>query len=235
MLYVNGDSMAWGQETHPDNTEEAIREHRFSYHVSKSLDMPEMNAAIPGSCNLRIARTSFLDIMEHKPKCAIILWSMPSRIEFTDYRADEYKWGSDALQLRDNSPKNPSLPKRLRSALAQYFTSLSSTYSDVANTFYYMANTKTLCDSLGIRCIQMWITDSCLRLVEECRESPREAYIKNFERYEKFLTSDPNIFSHSGETFASVSQYKYSNPPIDYHITAEGHLIAAEWFKDRLR
>lgn len=226
--------MAWGQGSHPDNSDDTVKHHRFSYFLAQDLNLEEKNVAVPGCSNARIARTSLVDLVEYRPTYAIILWSMPSRIEFTDYRGDPYKWNVDALQLRESSVKSSNLPKTLRMSLSMYYKNLSSVYSDVANSIYHMANIKILCDSLNIKCLQMWITDSCLEMVQEASESPREDYIHTFKRYQSLLESDSNVYSHSGCTFASISGYNYTNPPIDYHITAEGHKLAYQWFKEAL-
>ena len=233
MLYVNGCSFAWGQGAHPSNDQDLVKPHRFSYLLAQSLGIEEYNGAVPGSSNQRIARRSFIDILTLKPKLAIIVWSQPSRIEFTDYRANPYKFGEDARQFRVSQVETAHESKEIKAALRMYFEHLSGTYSDIANTMYYAANVKMVCDSLNIPCIQMWITDKCMEMVRESEQSPSEAYIHTFNQYKNYLTSDPNVWMYDGPTFADISNNKIVSE-VDQHPNAEGHYDAYLYLKEKL-
>ena len=65
-LYVNGCSYVYGQGVH--KLESICIEQRFSKTLSDHLGLIEVNRALPGSCNQRIARRSIIDLIQHKPK-----------------------------------------------------------------------------------------------------------------------------------------------------------------------
>lgn len=233
MLYVNGDSFAWGQGAHPSNDQDLVKPFRFSHLLAESMGLEEYNVAIPGSSNPRIARRSFIDIMNLKPSYVIIVWSQPSRIEFTDYRDTAYKFGQDAKQFRVSQVDLMQEPKAVKTALRMYFEHLSGTYSDIANTMYHSANIKMLCDTLKIPHIQMWITDNCLELVKESEQSPREAYKHTFNQYKDYLNSDPNIWMYDGPSFEQISNYNRVSED-DGHPNAKGHHDAYLYLKEKM-
>lgn len=147
ILYVNGCSYAYGQGVH--ELESLCIEQRFSRTLSDHLGLIEVNKALPGSSNSRIARRTLVDLIHHKPKLAIIIWSDPSRIEFKNgpLYHDDIKYPYDLNQFRVNS-KNCSREVKM------YYQSLRTHQHELLDTLYHMLSVKILADSMNIPCIQ---------------------------------------------------------------------------------
>ena len=200
-LYVNGCSFAYGigiERYAPGNMKEVYAKceaKRFSKQLADAWEMEEMNLAVPGSSNSRIARRAFIDILQHKPERVIIVWSDPSRFEFTDYRDEPYPFGVDALQLRGSSVDFDDIPKDTKKALKTYYEQLSSYHSDILKTLYHVATIKNLCDSLNITCVQLWFRDNCIDIaLKRGLQTRRIASRKTMDEYIDYLELDPNIF-----------------------------------------
>jgi len=237
-LYVNGCSFAYGigiERYAPGNMKEVYSKCealRFSKRLADAWDMEEMNVATPGSSNSRIARRSFIDILQHKPDRVIIVWSDPSRFEFTDYRDDPYPFNTDALQLRGSSVDFDDIPKSTKKALATYYEQLSSYHSDLLKTLHHVATIKNLCDSLNIPCIQLWFRDACIdNALKRGLQTRRIATRKTMDEYIDYLEPDPNIFLFDkSKTFESMGKNLLC--PWDDHPSEEAHVHVAEWFKE---
>jgi hypothetical protein len=230
MLYVNGDSFSYGVGISSDDEE--IREKRFSKLLSNDIGLTEHNVAVPGSCNLRIARRSMIDLYTLKPKFAIITWSDPSRIEFTDYRSGRYRFDEDALQLRVSSLKfDHWMGEPAKEALEQYYANLSSPYSDVMHTLQHMLSVDIMCRHLNIPCLQLWFRDTCVSYwMDKTKECPRAAYQRSMEELITILKENKmNRIWNKEDTFESLSQHNFSKK--DDHPNALGHELVYQWIK----
>ena len=237
-LYVNGCSFAYGigiERYAPGNMKEVYSKceaKRFSKQLADAWEMEEMNVAVPGSSNSRIARRAFIDILQHKPERVIIVWSDPSRFEFTDYRDEPYPFNVDALQLRGSSADFDDIPKATKKALVTYYEQLSSYHSDLLKTLHHAATIKNLCDSLNITCVQLWFRDNCIDIaIKRGLQTRRIASRKTMDEYIDYLETDPNIFLFDkSKTFESMGKGLLC--PWDDHPSEEAHVHVANWFKE---
>jgi hypothetical protein len=237
-LYVNGCSFAYGigiERYNPGKMQEVYSKceaKRFSKQLADAWDMEEMNVAVPGSSNSRIARRAFIDIQQHRPERVIIVWSDPSRFEFTDYRDEPYGFNADALQLRGSSADFDDIPRSTKKALKVYYEHLSSYHSDLQKTLYHVATIKNLCDSLNIPCVQMWFRNACIdNALKRGLQTRRQATRDTLDEYIDYLENDPNIFLFNQErTFEALGHNLLC--PWDDHPSEEAHVHAANWFKE---
>lgn len=237
ILYVNGCSFAYGIgiERYTPGAEKEVYEKceakRFSKTLADAWNMQEMNVAIPGSSNMRIARRTFIDLMKYKPELAIIVWSDPSRFEFCDYRDTTYPFDADALQLRVSSVDFDDIPRSTKEAVTTYYKHLSSYHSDLQRTLYNAATIKVLADSLGIQCVQMWFRDACItNALKKGIQTPRTSTRLGLEEYLRFLENDSNIFLFDqNKTFESMGKGLLCS--WDDHPSEEAHGHVVEWFK----
>lgn len=237
-LYVNGCSFAYGigiERYNPGKMQEVYakcEEKRFSKQLADAWGWEEMNVAIPGSSNSRIARRAFIDIQKHRPDRAIIVWSDPSRFEFTDYRDEPYGFNADALQLRGSSIDFDDIPRSTKKALKVYYEHLSSYHSDLQKTLYHVATIKNLCDSLNIPCVQMWFRNACIdNALKRGLQTRRQATRDTLDEYIDYLENDPNIFLFNQErTFEALGHNLLC--PWDDHPSEQAHVHVAEWFKE---
>jgi len=149
ILYVNGCSYAYGQGVHKQ--ESICKEQRFSRTLSDHLGFIEVNKALPGSSNSRIARRTLVDLIHYKPRLAIIVWSDPSRTEFM-YTAPYYHNGKYPYEL---GQAKPSSLKGYPSEVSVYYNKLRSVEQEIMNTLYHMLAVKATADSISIPCIQL--------------------------------------------------------------------------------
>jgi hypothetical protein len=237
-LYVNGCSFAYGigiERYNPGKMQEVYEKceaKRFSKQLADAWGWEEMNVAIPGSSNSRIARRAFIDIQKHRPERAIIVWSDPSRFEFTDYRDEPYGFNADALQLRGSSIDFDDIPRSTKKALKVYYEHLSSYHSDLQKTLYHVATIKNLCDSLNIPCVQMWFRNACIEnALKRGLQTRRQATRDTLDEYIDYLENDPNIFLFNQErTFEALGHNLLC--PWDDHPSEQAHIHVADWFKE---
>ena len=237
-LYVNGCSFAYGigiERYNAGRMQEVYakcEEKRFSKQLADAWGWEEMNVAIPGSSNSRIARRSFIDIQKHRPDRAIIVWSDPSRFEFTDYRDEPYPFDADSLQLRGSSIDFDDIPRSTKKALKVYYEHLSSYHSDLQKTLYNVATIKNLCDSLNIPCVQLWFRNACIdNALKRGLQTRRQATRDTLDEYIDYLENDPNIFLFNQErTFEALGHNLLC--PWDDHPSEQAHVHVAEWFKE---
>jgi hypothetical protein len=187
VLYVNGCSYAYGQGVH--ELESLCIEQRFSRTLSDHLGLTEVNKALPGSCNSRIARRTLVDLIHHKPKLAIIVWSDPSRREFKNgpLYHDDIKYPYDLNQFRINS-KNCSREVKM------YYQSLSTPQHDLLDTLYHMLSVKILADSMNIPCIQFHFREAFVHDLNHSLKYKHIHYKSTLLEYINILASDDLVY-----------------------------------------
>lgn len=237
MFYVNGDSFSYGigiaiDEPEKEDMHKIIKEKRFSKLLCDKIGMVEHNASVPGSCNTRIARRAFIDILLLKPKFVMITWSDPSRFEFTDYKSTPLRYDEDATQLRVSSIKFDPIGAPAKRAMKEYYANLSSPYSDVMHTYQHMASIDYLCRSLDIPCLQLWFRDSCTTYwVEKCTESGRASYQRTMVQLTDFLKeNDMNRIWTQEDSFESLCEHNMCE--VDDHPNELGHELLAQWLEE---
>jgi len=187
ILYVNGCSYAYGQGVH--ELESLCIEQRFSRTLSDHLDLIEVNKALPGSCNSRIARRTLVDLIKYKPKLAVIVWSDPSRREFKNgpLYHDHIKYPYDLNQFRVNS-KNWSREVKM------YYDTLSTPQHDLLDTLYHMLSVKILADSMNIPCIQFHFREGFVKDLKTSLRYKHTHYKSTLLEYINILASDDLVY-----------------------------------------
>lgn len=187
VLYVNGCSYAYGQGVHEQ--ESICVEHRFSRTLSDHFGLIEVNKALPGSCNQRIARRTLVDLIKYKPKIAVIIWSDPSRREFKygDMSGRNVKYPFELGQVRVSS-------KACTKEVKMYYQSLRSVEQDLLDTLYHMLSVKLLADSMNIPCIQFQFREFFSKDLKVSMEYRNVNYKSTLLEYVNILSSDDLIY-----------------------------------------
>jgi hypothetical protein len=188
ILYVNGCSYAYGQGVH--ELESLCIEQRFSRTLSDHLGFVEVNKALPGSCNSRIARRTLVDLIQYKPKLAVIVWSDPSRREFKNgplYHNEPTKYPYDLNQFRVNS-------KNCSREVTMYYEKLNTVQQDLLDTLYHMLSVKILADSMNIPCIQFHFRENFVNDLKDCLKYNHIHYKSTLFEYINILASDDLVY-----------------------------------------
>ena len=200
ILYVNGCSYAYGQGV--DKSESICIRDRFSKTLSDHFDLTEINNALPGSCNQRIARRTLVDLIHHKPKLAIIVWSDPSRTEFM-YTAPHYHSGKYPFEL--GQAKVSSL-KGYPSEVSVYYNKLRSVEQEIMNTLYHMLAVKMAADSMSIPCIQLHFRENFSVDLNPAIRSRNMRCRKTISEYLSILDSDELVYGIPGREMHSFEK-----------------------------
>ena len=197
ILYVNGCSYAYGQGV---NREESICiRDRFSKTLSDHFDLKEVNKALPGSCNQRIARRSLVDLIQHKPKLAIIIWSDPSRTEFKDadmfnrFKKYPFELGQAKVSSLKYSPK----------AVSVYYDRLRTPEQDTLNTLQNMLSVKMTAESMSIPCIQLHFRESFTGELNYSIKNGNKNCRDTISEYLSILSCDELVYGIPGREMSS--------------------------------
>lgn len=247
VLYVNGCSFAYGVGIRGNWERLSLGEPgsgRFSDIVASKLGYDELNVAVPGSCNARIARRTALDLIKLKPDLAIIMWSDPARFEFMEpkkkegisiYSSREYWFNADAVQVRPVSVRD--WPRWLRHAFMDYYEFIAVPEKQIFDTLYQMVSTKMIADALGIRCIQIPFKDSFyIELRQILKTNTDTPYLKSLHEFIDILSADKSIFGITENiSFDSISGCDIDKSLLSQfpnqlgHPGKEAHSIMADW------
>jgi hypothetical protein len=223
VLYVNGCSYAYGQGVH--EKESICIEQRFSRTLSDHIGLTEVNKALPGSCNQRIARRTLVDLIKYKPKLAIIVWSDPSRREFKygDLSGRNVKYPFELGQVRVNS-------KGCSEEVKIYYESLRSVEQDFLDTLYHMLSVKLLADSMNIPCIQIHFREYFSQDLKTAVKYSNVNYKSTLLEYANILASDDLVYGLRPDELSSFEMI--GGGYIDYtgHPNKTSHDNVATWF-----
>ena len=197
ILYVNGCSYAYGQGV--DKSESICIRDRFSKTISDHFGLTEINNALPGSCNQRIARRTLVDLIHHKPKLAIIVWSDPSRTEFKGgdmlerFKKYPFELGQAKVSSLKYSPK----------AVSIYYDRLRSPEQDTLNTLQNMLSVKMTAESMSIPCIQLHFRESFTRELNYSIKKGNKNCRDTISEYLSILNSDELVYGIPGREMSS--------------------------------
>lgn len=242
LIYFNGCSFTYGMGIDEDRNETLKK--RFSKTLADSLEMREMNNAVPGSCNARIARRAFNDIRKYTPELVIIVWSDPARTEFVPSNTIRSQYdGEDTEQVRPLSIYG--YPSFLKNSWDIYYKNISSLYMDVLKTLHNMSTTKMLCDSLSIPCIQLQFTGGFYKDLQKCRDTNHpsfRAYRKTLLEELDYLSSDKHIIGLKTNTSMDSISGCEINPSLrstiksqEGHPAGEAHNNMSSWLANYIR
>jgi hypothetical protein len=193
VLYVNGCSYAYGQGIH--EKESICIEQRFSRTLSDYYDLTEVNTALRGSCNQRIARRTLVDLIQYKPKLAVIIWSDISRREFRK----SSPFDKISTHLPSEFKQVTILSDEISEEVDRYYKSLSSLEQDVLDTLYHMLSVKALADSLRIPCIQLHFREHFRQDLRNAMKYNVISYKQTLLEYMTILGSDELIYGIRGD------------------------------------
>lgn len=232
VIYFNGCSFTYGIGVSLFESE-CIR-FRFSHTLSEKLNYLELNNAIPGSCNQRIARRSVVDILKDKPKLAIVVWSDPARFEFVDRGHGAYKFKEDLEQVRPTSMYN--YPRHKTDGFIDYYKHVASPYRDLVYTLQNMLSVKTAADLVGTKCIQMQFRPEFYHDIDKMHKVKNPKFQETIEDYIKILSEDKLILGLDSDisfftlTNCHLDKTRLSNIPDQLgHPNKESHDIYSEW------
>ena len=223
VLYVNGCSFAYGQGVHRDEST-SIRE-RFSRTLSDHFGMTEVNKALPGSSNQRIARRTLVDMIQHRPKLAVIIWSDPSRTEFM--HTDPY-YHSGKYPYELGQAKVSSL-KAYPSAVSVYYNKLRSVEQEVMNTLYHMLAVKIAADSMSIPCIQLHFREGFSKDLSSAIRSRNDRCKQTIYEYLDILDSDELVYGILGREMCSFEMLGGGYLDETGHPNKVSHDNLAKW------
>ena len=223
VLYVNGCSYAYGQGVHEH--EYICMEQRFSRTLSDHFGLIEVNKALPGSCNQRIARRTLVDLIKYKPKIAVIIWSDPSRREFkygdAPWRNNE-KYPFELTQVRLKS-------RKYTREVEMYYKSLSSVEQDLLDTLYHMLSIKILSDSMNIPCIQLQFREGFAMDLKHSLEYNYIHYKSTLLEYINILESDHLIYGIRPGELSSFEMIGGGYIDHTGHPNKESHDNVTKW------
>ena len=197
VLYVNGCSFAYGQGV--SESESVCINDRFSKTLSDHFGLTEINNALPGSCNSRIARRTLVDMIQYKPKLAVIIWSDPSRTEFKDadmlgrFKKYPFELGQAKVSSLKYSPK----------AVSVYYNKLRSVEQEVMNTLYHMLAVKMAADSMSIPCIQLHFREGFSKDLIYAIRGGNDRCKQTIYEYLDILNSDELVYGGLGREMCS--------------------------------
>ena len=223
ILYVNGCSYAYGQGV--DKSESICIRNRFSKTLSDHFGLTEINNALPGSCNQRIARRSLIDLIQYKPKLAIMVWSDPSRTEFM-HTEPYYHSGKYPFEL--GQAKVRSL-KAYPNAVSVYYNKLRSIEQDVMNTLYHMLAIKSAADSMSIPCIQLHFRESFSKDLSSAINSRNERCRETILEYLSILDSDELVYGIPGREMCSFEMLGGEHLDETGHPNKASHDNVSKW------
>lgn len=238
VIYFNGCSFTYGIGI--DELESECITLRFSKTLADRLGYVELNKSVPGSCNQRIARRTTLDLLKHKPKFAIIVWSDPARFEFIDASHSNYKWEEDAEQVRPTSVY--AYPRRKTDGFLQYYKHVASPQRDTLYTLQNMIAVKNVAELVGTKCIQMQFRSEMYASISRCFKSSNTNFIDTVFDSLDILSNDDLIIGLRDDTsfFKICGAYedksvlsKFKNQ--EGHPNKESHDRYADWLYDFMK
>ncbi len=165
-ILVNGCSFTYGIGLSKEHGSEEMLSNRYSSLLCEKLGMRDVNISAPGSCNMRIQRTTIDHITTGSPNLIICMWSDPPRTEIFRPQESEYQW-LDMAQINPQSiGKIQSREHKL--AFEMYYTFIHSTERGVLHTLDNMQAVTALCDAYSIPLINIHYKDNFKRKFEEC-------------------------------------------------------------------
>ena len=189
VIYFNGCSFTYGIGIH-ELESECIKQ-RFSKTLCDRIGYAELNESVPGSCNQRIARRTAIDFTLHKPKLAIIVWSDQARFEIVEKTDVDYKWGSDAKQIRPSSIENHG--RRRGMAFVTYYKDIASPERDSLYTLQNMLAVKNAADAAGIKCVQLQFRSEFSESLKRCMTTKNSKFTTTISQYMEILMRDELI------------------------------------------
>ncbi len=167
-ILVNGCSFTYGIGLSRDHGSDEMLSKRYSNLLAERLETDVINISAPGSCNMRIQRTTIEHITNSSPDVAICMWSDPPRTEIFRPQESEYDW-LDMAQI------NPQSIGRIKSrphktAFEMYYTYIHSTERGILNTLSNMQAVTALCDAYSIPLINLHYKDNFINKYKEVVE-----------------------------------------------------------------
>lgn len=242
-IYVNGCSYTYGIGIDTRD----IPALRWPTLLGKELGLEVLNDACPGSSNMRIARTTFNNVLnqELKPKLAIIMWSDCPRQEYWRPQEIEYDF-EDMVQV---TPQGVGAIKSYyhRDAFESFFSFINSEERGLVHTLYNMMSIQTLFDSIGVPVVQLHYKPNTNRYYRHFLKRYEDSHlddkacnnIKAFiESSIRFLEKNPHTFgfskSYSFQQLCDDKKLEYSKISLG-HPSEKGHREMANWIVEYLR
>ena len=165
-ILVNGCSFTYGIGLSKEHGSEEMLSNRYSKLLADKLGLKEVNISAPGSCNMRIQRTTISHITHNTPDIAICMWSDPPRTEIFRPQESEYEW----LDLAQINPQSIGKIKSRehRNAFEMYYTFIHSTERGIMHTLNNMQAVTALCDAYSIPLINIHYKDNFINKFNEC-------------------------------------------------------------------
>lgn len=238
--YFNGCSFTYGIGIRPWPPSEEMFNLRWSSLVSNHYGVKSYNNSAPGSCNERIFRTTYDDILscDNKPKMAVIMWSDPPRTEL--FRPQENELASlDLAQINPQSINGVKSREHVE-ALQMYYAFIHSEERALIRTLSYMVSLKFLFDSLQIPFIMLHYKSnfyrSYRRIIDKWSKQADEdakvgSYLNSVKRKVNLLQGGHIFGLEDGFSFDSL--LAESNIPLSVysggHPDERGHRAMSEW------
>tara|TARA_R110000772_G_scaffold107704_1_gene210290 strand:- start:11073 stop:11837 length:765 start_codon:yes stop_codon:yes gene_type:complete len=239
-IFFNGCSYTVGigaSEALPD-----MYDLRYSKLLCDRLGAEEDNIAVQGSCNNRIARSTFNHLLDPANRCdlAIVMWSDPSRTEIDHGSSDKDPLSQITPQGIDKFKRGSS---GIEEALEFYYGFLVSPGRQIHQTLQDMISVEVLCKYLEIPIIHMHYKENTNRLcrhalldTERMRSAKRAELMRNYihSTVDK-LEKNPHCFGFSKNlSFNTLIRERGFKGSLycGGHPSAESYKMMADWFYD---
>lgn len=241
-IFFNGCSYTYGIGASEVRSE--IDDLRYSRWLCNAMGMEDVNIAKQGSCNDRIARTTYAHLLDPntvKPKLGIIMWSDPHRTEIENIS----EFVNSGVDLRQVTPQGVGeiQSQALREGLKYYFSFIATRRRQLLYTIHHMVSIQNLFDSLNIPLIQFHYKSTINRLyrhsmldVDHYEDVPcvslQGSYIINSLKY---LERNEHCFGFSRNLSFDDLIQKEEIPHSTIclgHPSVDAYKMMAEWFHD---
>lgn len=227
-FYFNGCSFTYGIGIRPWPPSEDMLNLRWSKLLSNKYGVGSVNNSTPGSCNERIFRTTFNDILnaEKRPKLAVIMWSDPPRTEI--FRPQENELSSmDLAQINPQSIGRLGTPEHLE-AFQNYYAFINSEERCMMHTMGYMVALKFLFETLEIPFIMLHYKPNFYHnylnvlkkwVPRESESNSIKSFIDSFRQKAALLEHDHIFGFRDNQSFDSLLREK----KIPFSVYSGGH------------
>ena len=196
-ILVNGCSFTYGIGLTKEHGSEEMLSKRYSNILADKLDIRCENISAPGSCNMRIQRTTIDHITCGSPSIAICMWSDPPRTEIFRPQESEYDW----LDLAQINPQSIGKIKSWehKSAFEMYYTFIHSAERGIMHTLANMQAVTALCDAYSIPLINIHYKDNFINKFKECigyKDAP-DAFVETVKHKLDYITENSHYIDTS--------------------------------------